>query len=220
MSFRVSGVCGSRERGYPFIPIFTRQAISICSHRRQCNFACVNTSESQSRSRWNLLMDYLREADRPTLTMRSRLNNSATTHQLRILATPEWEAYSVRRACSGSMREASRAGTYAATRATAQRSRLTPVSTHGLVGVIPKSRDVIDLLIANDPRIPNPAPATASHSVLARTARRTNHGLAPKATRIQFSSATGHITRATASVIFFHCDSSNRSFFLPFSVSR
>ncbi len=30
----------------------------------------------------------------------------------------------------------------------------------------------------------------------------------------------GHITRATASIICFRCDSSTRSCFLPFSVSR
>ncbi len=36
----------------------------------------------------------------------------------------------------------------------------------------------------------------------------------------QFSSTAGHITRATASDICFHCDSSTTSCFLPFSVSR
>ncbi len=36
----------------------------------------------------------------------------------------------------------------------------------------------------------------------------------------QLSSAVGHITRATASAICFHCDSSTCSCFLPFSVSR
>jgi hypothetical protein len=36
----------------------------------------------------------------------------------------------------------------------------------------------------------------------------------------QLSSAAGHITRATASAICFHCDSSTTSCFRPLSVSR
>ena len=82
--------------------------------------------------------------------------------------------HSVRNACNGSMREARRAGTYAATSATAQSSKLTPEKTTGFVGVVPNSRDSIHLLNAKEPSVPSATPARARSSVLMRTPRRTS----------------------------------------------
>ena len=93
----------------------------------------------------------------------------------------------MRNACNGSMREARRAGTYAATSATVQSSKLTPEKTAGFVGVVPNSRDSIHLLNAKEPSVPSATPARASSSVLVRTPRRTSEALAPNAIRIPIS---------------------------------
>src|ERR1700739_4046277 len=79
--------------------------------------------------------------------------------------------YSVRSARIGSMREARRAGKYAAVNATAQSSKLTPEKTTGFVGVVPNSREAIHLLSTKEPSVPRATPASASHSVFASTSR-------------------------------------------------
>ena len=85
------------------------------------------------------------------------------------------------------MREARRAGTYAATNATAQRSKLTPEKTAESVGVVPNSRDSIPLLNAKEPSVPSATPARASRSVFVRTSRCTSPELAPNAIHIPIS---------------------------------
>src|SRR6202166_4938534 len=99
----------------------------------------------------------------------------------------ENQPHSVRNACNGSMREARRAGKYAATSATTQSSKLTPEKTAGVVGGVPKSRDSIHLLNAKEPTVPSATPARASRSVEVRTPRRTSEALAPNAIRIPIS---------------------------------
>jgi hypothetical protein len=49
---------------------------------------------------------------------------------------------------------------YAATNATAQRSKLTPEKTTGFVDVVPNSRDAIHLLKAEEPSVPIATPAS------------------------------------------------------------
>jgi hypothetical protein len=97
------------------------------------------------------------------------------------------QPHSVRNARNGSMREARRAGTYAAINATAQKSKPTPEKTTGSVGVVPNSKDSIHLLSTKEPSVPSATPARASRSVVARTPRRTSPELAPNAIRIPIS---------------------------------
>jgi hypothetical protein len=76
----------------------------------------------------------------------------------------EYEPYSVRNARIGSMREARRAGTYPATKATEHRSRMTPEKTAGSVRVVPKSKDSIHLLRVKEPIVPKATPVRVAAS--------------------------------------------------------
>lgn len=115
------------------------------------------------------------------------LSELAITRQLRLLPNFGHQIYSVRNACIGSMREARRAGPYAATNATAVRRKITPEKTVGSVGVVPNSRDSIHLLNTKEPSVPSATPARVSRRVLVRTSRCTSQELAPIAIRIPIS---------------------------------